>query len=114
MLLHWIWFAELKDISLLHKHRLLERFGDPEELYRMSEEALLNAGLPEKERNALLDKNLWKAEQITERCTKRDIGVLPVADSAYPKRLRNSADAPLCCITGAFCPIGMQTPLSVW
>lgn len=95
MLLHWIWFAELKDISLLHKHRLLERFGDPEELYRMSEEALLNAGLPEKERNALLDKNLWKAEQITERCTKRDIGVLPVADSAYPKRLRNSADAPI-------------------
>lgn len=95
MLLHWIWFAELKDISLLHKHRLLERFDDPEELHRMSEEALLNAGLPEKERNALLDKNLWKAEQIIERCTKRDIGVLPVTDSAYPKRLRNSADAPI-------------------
>lgn len=61
----------------------------------MSEEALLNAGLPEKERNALLDKNLWKAEQIIARCTKRDIGVLPVADSAYPKRLRNSPDAPM-------------------
>ena len=95
MLLHWIWFAELKDISLLHKHRLLERFGDPEELHRMSEEALLNAGLPEKERNALLDKNLWKAEQIIARCGKRDIGILPVADSAYPKRLRNSPDAPI-------------------
>lgn len=95
MLLHWVWFAELKDISLLHKHRLLERFGDPEELFRMSEEALLNAVLPEKERNALLDKNLWKAEQIIERCTKWDIGVLPVTDSAYPKRLRNSPDAPI-------------------
>ena len=32
MLLHWIWYAELKGISLLHKHRLLERFGDPEEV----------------------------------------------------------------------------------
>ncbi len=95
MLLHWIWFAELKDISLLHKHRLLERFGDPEELHRMSEEALINAGLPEKERNALLDKDLWKAEQIVERCTKREISVLPVLDSAYPKRLRNSPDAPI-------------------
>ena len=95
MLLHWIWFAELKDISLLHKHRLLERFGDPEELHRMSEEALLNAGLPEKERNALLDKNLWKAEQILARCAKRDISILPIADSAYPKRLRDSADAPI-------------------
>lgn len=95
MLLHWIWFAEIKDISLLHKHRLLERFGDPEELYRMSEEALLQIGLPEKERNALADKDLWKAEQIAERCAKRDIGVLPVLDSAYPKRLRNSPDAPI-------------------
>ena len=95
MLLHWIWFAELKDISLLHKHRLLERFGDPEELFRMSEEALLNAGIPEKERNALLDKNVWKAEQIADRCTKREIGVLPVTDCAYPKRLRNSPDAPI-------------------
>ena len=95
MLLHWIWLAELRDISLLHKHRLLERFGDPEELFRMSEEALRSAGLPEKERNALLDKNLWKAEQIAERCAKRNIGVLPVADSAYPKRLRNTPDAPV-------------------
>ena len=95
MLLHWIWFAEMKDISLLHKHRLLERFGDPEELYRMSEEALLQAGLPEKEQIALADKELWKAEQIAERCAKRDIGVLPVLDSAYPKRLRNSPDAPI-------------------
>ena len=95
MLLHWIWFAELKDISLLHKHRLLERFGDPEELHRMSEEALLQIGLPEKERNALQDKDLWKAEQILARCSKRDIGILPVTDSAYPKRLRNSPDAPI-------------------
>lgn len=95
MLLHWIWFAELKDISLLHKHRLLERFSDPEELFEMSEEALLNAGLLEKERNALSEKDLWKAKQIEERCSKRDIHILPVSDSAYPKRLRNSPDAPI-------------------
>ena len=95
MLLHWIWFAELKEISLLHKHRLLEHFGDPEELFRMSDEALRNQGVPEKERNALRDKNLWKAEQILQRCKGRDVGVLPVSDSAYPKRLRNSPDAPI-------------------
>lgn len=95
MLLHWIWFAELKEISLLHKHRLLERFGDPEELFRLSDAALQNQGVSEKERTALQDKNLWKAEQILERCTKRNIGVLPAVDAAYPKRLRNSPDAPI-------------------
>lgn len=95
MLLHWIWYAELKGISLLHKHRLLERFGDPEELFRMSDEALLAAGIPEKERTALADKDIWKAQQIIERCTKKNIGILPVVDSAYPRRLRNSPDAPM-------------------
>ncbi|MBQ8360075.1 MAG: DNA-processing protein DprA [Oscillospiraceae bacterium] len=80
---------------MLHKHRLLERFGDPEELFRMSDEALRNQGVSEKERNALQDKNLWKAEQILQRCKGRDVGVLPVSDSAYPKRLRNSPDAPV-------------------
>lgn len=95
MLLHWIWFAELKGISLLHKHRLLERFSDPEELFRMSDHTLRGLGLDEKEQAALQDKNLWKAEQIFARCRQRDIGILAFMDSAYPKRLRNSPDAPV-------------------
>ena len=40
MLLHWVWFAELKGITLLHKYRLLERFPDPEVLYRMTDSLL--------------------------------------------------------------------------
>ena len=95
MQLHWIWFAELNQISLLRKHRLLERFGDPEELFRMSDGALRNQGVEEKDRAALEDKNLWKAEQILDRCSKRGICALPLTDSAYPKRLRNSPDAPV-------------------
>ena len=95
MLLHWIWFAELKGISLLHKHRLLERFSDPEELFRMGDNAVQGLDLGEKERAFLQDKNLWKAEQIRERCSQRNIGILPLTDSAYPKRLRNSPDAPI-------------------
>jgi len=95
MLLHWVWFGELKGISLRHKHYLLEQYRDPEELFQLSDEALQKQGVPEKEREALQDKNLWKAEQILARCTKRGIGVLPVADSAYPQRLRNSPDAPV-------------------
>ena len=69
MLLHWIWFAEMKDISLLHKHRLLERFGDPEELFRMSEEALLQTGLPEKERNIFIRRYFFfeSMKKIGER-----------------------------------------------
>ncbi len=95
MLLHWIWLAELKDITLLQKHRLLEHFGDPEELYCTGEEALKKLGVPEKARQALSQKDTVSAQQILHRCERKGIHILPVGDSAYPARLRNTADAPV-------------------
>ena len=67
MLLHWIWFAELKNVTLLQKHRLLERFGDPEELYHTSTEALQDRGV----REALQDKDLKPAEEILRVCNHK-------------------------------------------
>ncbi|MBE7001574.1 MAG: DNA-protecting protein DprA [Ruminococcaceae bacterium] len=87
MLLHWIWFAELKSITLMEKHRLLERFGDPEELYNTADEVL--------EKLKIVDKNLMPAEQILRRCAQKGIQLLPIKDSSYPYRLRNTPDAPV-------------------
>jgi len=95
MLLYWIWFAELKNVSLLQKHRLLEHFHDPEELYHTAEAVLTRMKIPESQRQALQDKDLRNAEQILRDCTEKRIGILPVTDSAYPNRLRNTADAPI-------------------
>ena len=55
MLLYWIWFAELKNISLLQKHRLLQQAGDPETLYH-SDPKLWDT--TDKIKEALSDKNL--------------------------------------------------------
>ena len=85
MLLYWVWLAELKDLTLLQKHRVLEHFGDPEELYH-------SAGA---EKFGIKDKDLHAAEAILSRCAKKGIGILPVADIAYPHRLRNIPDAPI-------------------
>ncbi len=87
MLLHWIWFAELKDVSLMDKHRLLERFHDPEELFHTADSVLQTYGI----RN----KDLQEAQRILQKCNKKGIKLLPIADSAYPARLRNTSDAPL-------------------
>lgn len=95
MLLHWIWFAELDGISPLQKRRLLERFGDPEELYDAAAAALSKWELSEKVQKALLDKDLQRANKILRDCHKKNIGILPLADAAYPGRLRNTADAPV-------------------
>ncbi|MBQ5607782.1 MAG: DNA-processing protein DprA [Oscillospiraceae bacterium] len=95
MLLYWIWLAELKDITLLQKQRLLERFHDPEELYHTADGVFQKLGLPEKERQALQNRDLKAAEQILLRCTEKDIKLLPLTDRAYPTRLRNTPDAPI-------------------
>ena len=40
MPVYWIWFAELKGLSLWQKRQLLETFHDPEELYHTDPSAL--------------------------------------------------------------------------
>lgn len=92
MLLYWIWFAELKKVTLQQKHRLLEQFGDPEELYHLSPAALRKLGV---ELEALEEKDLRPAEQILQDCNSKGIRLLPVADAAYPAKLRNTWDAPV-------------------
>ena len=85
MLLYWVWFAELKEITLLQKHRVLEHFADPEELYHSAQA----------EKFGIKDRDLRVAEEILTSCAKKGIGILPVADAAYPGRLRNTPDAPI-------------------
>lgn len=95
MLVHWIWLANLKEVSLLNKHRLLAHFPDPEELYLTSDKVLRKLGFSDNLCQALEDKNLAEAEKILRNCTRKRIGILPVADKAYPLRLRNIPDAPI-------------------
>lgn len=87
---YWVWFAELRGISLPEKRRLLDVYRDPEELY-LAEPAALPADVAE----ALQEKDLTEAEMICSRCARKDIGILPFGDAAYPERLRNIEDPPM-------------------
>lgn len=89
MPVYWIWFAELKGISLFAKRQLLETYGEPEELYRLDPKAL--PGLP----SALEDKDLTEASRICKECLTKDIGILPFTDAAFPEKLRNIEDPPM-------------------
>lgn len=95
MPIYWIWFAELADLTLLQKHRLLEHFHDPEEVYHASPEALQALRLTDKQLQSLQQKDLAPAAQIVSCCRRKGIGVLPLYDTAYPKRLANTVDAPI-------------------
>ena len=95
MLLYWIWLSELKNVSLLQKHRLLEKFGSPEELYHTDRAVLQNLDISQSVQQALQEKDLRPAERILRACADLEIGLLPLTDVAYATKLRNTTDAPL-------------------
>ena len=111
MLLHWIWFAELDGISSWQKRRMLEQLHDPEELFSANAETISEWKLSEKIQKALLNKDLHRANKILRDCNKKNIGILPLTDAAYPGRLRNTADAPVVLYYKGILPQWDEMPL---
>lgn len=93
MLVYWIWLAQLPELSLRQKIKLLQHFSDAEELY-FAEESQLEDCSAEIVK-ALQNKDLTEAEKILRICTRKDIGILPYGDENYPRRLRNIPDPPV-------------------
>ena len=93
MPVYWIWFAQLKGISLFIKRQLLEIFRDPEEVFLAEEKAL--AAFPKEAAEALQNKDLTESKQIYDRCIQKGIGILTFLDAAYPESLRNIEDPPM-------------------
>ncbi len=93
--LYWIWLTQRRGLGPTRQRALLERFGRPDALYAADDAALARAGIPAAARQALLDKDLGPAQGIWARCRAGGIGILTLADPAYPARLRLQEDAPI-------------------
>ena len=93
MLVHWIWFSLLPKLSARQKCVLLDRFSDPEELYNAEDLHFLTDLSPEAIQ-ALENKDLRFARQTVKLCGEKRIGILTMADAAYPPMLRNIPDPP--------------------
>lgn len=96
MLTHWIWLAHRPGVNDRMKAVLLEHFCDPEDIYYADEQTLKH--VPELTAEAvasLLERDLRGAEEILERCSRKQLHVLTFRDAAYPGRLRNIPDPPV-------------------
>ena len=91
MLVHWVWYATLPNLSLQQKLTLLEHFPSPEDIF-YSERF---PGRPDKIAQALENMDLTFARNILRVCGETQVSVLAMTDSAYPSRLRNISDPPL-------------------
>lgn len=93
MLIYWLWFSLLPDLSGRQKMMLLERIPDPEDIYRLEQYEDLEL-TPEQEQ-ALSNKDLHQAQTIEKICMRKGIGILAFSDERYPDRLRNIDSPPL-------------------
>ena len=95
MLLYWIWFAQLANISNREKQLLLERYSDPQYIYDLDAKTLAADGIPENIIGALANKDFTEVEKIVNVCRRKDIGIRCLQDNDYPRCLRNIPDPPM-------------------
>lgn len=96
MLVHWLWLAERPYVGNRLKVELLTAFSDPERIYAAQKEAFFGIdGMNRRAADALMDKDLTRAEAILKACAENRIRILTYRDSAYPQRLQNIYDPPV-------------------
>ena len=82
MLEYWVWFSEVKAMTLHNKLKLLETYSDPEEIY--------NAEVELQEH-----RDLKEALTIVNKCRRLNIEIITMSDVRYPHRLKNISDPPI-------------------
>lgn len=94
MLIHWIWYSLLPDVSSRQKRALLEHFSDPEDIFYTDDFSRFPELSPEMAK-CLCTKDLKPAEATLCACVDKGIGILTFRDAAYPQMLRRIADPPM-------------------
>lgn len=95
MLVHWIWFAHCPELSDWEKAKLLQHFGDPEDICCAAPEEICSVVQLRREAlDALKRRDLSQAQGILDLCERQRIGILTYQDAAYPERLKNIPDPP--------------------
>ena len=94
MLIHWVWYATLPNISLRQKLELLRHFSGPEDIFYIENFDNIPQ-IPAPVGKALENKDLTLARSVIKGCGEKQVGILTMADAGYPSRLKNIATPPL-------------------
>lgn len=94
--LYWIWLAERCGVASRDFGRLVEKYDNPFDLYRLEEEEIehlegLGAGLKAR----LCDKSLDSAYSIMRYCKANKVDIISYGDKRYPERLKRIETPPV-------------------
>ncbi len=94
--LYWVWLAERVGIASKSFSRIVEKYDDPYDVYRLeSEEIEQLEGISPRLKEKLCDKSLEKAYSILQYCKKNRIDIIGYRNKRYPMSLRSLEDPPV-------------------
>lgn len=112
---HWIWLQQALGAGSNKLTGVLDRFEDPEAVYRAGEDELRAAGVfSVTDLRKLSAHDLSEASKIMEACLKSGYTVLTAADERYPKRLLRIFNPPvLLYMKGSLPPIDDEVVIAI-
>lgn len=91
---YWVWLSCAAEPAAAWQ--VYEYFGSPEDAFLADGSSYdLITGLSATQRTALRAKDLSRAEEILDDCTRHGIQILTWQDAGYPERLRNTYHPPM-------------------
>lgn len=93
----YIWLSRITGIGPILSRRLINYFGNIEEVYRAEDIDLLEVegigrGLV---REIIINKSLEESKILVEECIKKEIQIITRSSNKYPSRLKNNDKAPI-------------------
>ena len=94
---YWVWLSLIPDLGSRRKRKLLEIYKNPETIYKLKEEELLNIdGIGLNTAKNIVDK---KTKQIVDKhieyMWKNNINIISICDNEYPNILKEIYDPPI-------------------
>ena len=94
--LYWVWLAEKCGVASKEFARLIARFENPFEIFRLDAEELYAVDcIDDRLRDRLSQKSLEQAYSILKYCSKNGIDIITYGDKRYPLRLKTLEDPPV-------------------
>ena len=95
-ILYWIWLSLRCSAGTKDFRRIVEKYDDPFDVYRLEEEEIERLeGVSPSLKLKLMDRSLEEAYSVLKYCKQKKVDIVPYNHDRYPARLRSIEDPPV-------------------
>ena len=95
-LVYWIWLSLSCTPDSVTFAKLISEFSDAKDIYDATERQIRSCvGAKVSDCSLLINKDLTRAKEIYDFCTKKNVGIVTYTDDKFPKPLRSISTPPV-------------------